>query len=81
MILPAKHLPTERSLLGIGACLLALIKEPRTVSSLWDEFKKSAIGKPRDVPFDWFVLALNLLFMMKAIEIENELLKLAQTPQ
>lgn len=36
MILPGKHLASERALLTVGGRLLANLNEPRTVSALWD---------------------------------------------
>lgn len=67
MILPTKHLPQERSLIGIGGELLGLLDEKKTVSALWSEFKRSRRNRGATITFDWFVLALDLLFMMNAI--------------
>lgn len=64
MILPTKHIPTEQSLLGIGATLLQLLETPRTVTSLWEEVRSnSAVGS-----FDRFSLALSLLFAIGALD-------------
>jgi len=73
MILPTKHLPQERALLAVGADILRLLSEPKTVSRLWDEIKKARASHPRYSPltYDWFVLALDLLFTVKAIDIER----------
>jgi hypothetical protein len=38
MILPSKHLTTERSLLAIGADILSLLKEPKSVSKIWLDY-------------------------------------------
>jgi hypothetical protein len=73
MILPTKHLPQERALLAVGADILRLLGEPKTVSRLWDELKKAR--PPQAVSsaltYDWFVLAIDLLFAVKAIDIER----------
>lgn len=69
MILPGKHLKPERSLLGVGAALLELLHEERTVSGLWDEYKKRGV-----VTFDWFILSLDLLYAMGAVEMKKGLL-------
>ncbi len=73
MILPTKRITEERSLLGIGARVLQLLDEPRTVSRLWDDFKKRepSVGPAARVTYDWFVLALDLLFMLGAIRLEK----------
>lgn len=73
MILPTKHLPQERSLIGIGGEVLGLLNEKKTVSALWNEFKRSRQERGAAVTFDWFVLALDLLFMTKAITTERGL--------
>ena len=71
MILPTKHLPEERSLIGIGGEVLGLLNEKKTVSALWNEFKHSYLERGATVTFDWFVLALDLLFMMNVITTEK----------
>lgn len=70
MILPTKRIGTSRSLLGVGAALLGLLDEPKTVSRLWDEFKKAprVSSDGRAPSFESVVLGLDLLFAMKAIE-------------
>lgn len=77
MILPTKHLRTERALLTIGAEILAALRGPMTVSRVWDEVRRRRAGSPDPAPisYDWFVLALDLLFVMKAVEFEDGLLR------
>jgi len=71
MILPTKHLPTERSLLGVGALLLEYLNSSRTISSLWDQVHKIAeVGS-----FERFILTLDLLYAIDAIEIKDGLLR------
>lgn len=76
MILPTKRLPDRRSLLVLGADILRLLDEPKTISRLWEDFKKgdSLLASPRRVTFDWFVLALDLLYAMRLIALEEGLL-------
>ena len=71
MILPTKHLPTERSLLGIGAEVLQLLDQPKTVSRLWATIQEQRGESARQVPFDWFVLSLNLLYSIGAIQLNR----------
>lgn len=70
MILPSKHLAQERSLLTLGAQILRQLDRPRTVSELWNEVKVEWEGNV-DVPFDWFVLSLDLLAIVQAVYLDG----------
>ncbi|MCW2107101.1 UNVERIFIED_ORG: hypothetical protein M2402_004292 [Rahnella aquatilis] len=77
MILPSKHLPQDRALLTVGGHVLTFLARPRTVSALWEDLNRtdqslSAIP-PRRITYDWFVLALDLLYSLGTIELENGL--------
>ena len=88
MILPTKHLREDQALIVLGAELLALLDEPKTVSRLWDELRRAraaaapapAANRPSQtqpvqarstVPFDWFILALDLLYLLGAVELQR----------
>lgn len=75
MILPTKRLRVERSLLGVGGELLRLLEERKTVSRLWDEFRRIRGSADTSLTFDWFILALDLLFMLDAVKLERGLLR------
>ena len=79
MILPTKRITQDRSLLGIGAEILTLLDEPKTMSRLWDEFKSRRLHKQlvSTVIYDWFILALDVLYMLNAIRLEKGLLRRA----
>jgi len=73
MILPTKHLPSDRSLIGIGGDVLALLDEPKTVSRLWDELRESRKRRRKHaVTFDRFVLALDFLFTIDGVHLCRE---------
>jgi hypothetical protein len=75
MILPTKHLDESRSLLGVGGTILALLAEREaTVSSLWDAFCE-ARRDSGTVSFDWFILGLDLLYALDAIELDRGVLR------
>ena len=40
-LLPNKHIPTNRSLVGIGALVLGHLERPTNVSRLWNQSKTS----------------------------------------
>ncbi len=73
MILPTKRIPEDRALLYIGAQVLGLLDEAKTVSRVWDELQK--VRDPRSgyspITYDWFVLALDTLYLMKAVGFER----------
>ena len=60
MILPTKHLRPDRALLAVGADLLVSLREPMTVSRLWDDVRSNRgdAGEPAPISYDWFILAL-----------------------
>jgi len=74
MILPTKRITQERCLLGIGAEVIVLLNEPKTVSRLWDEFKRRRLEEGA-VTYDWFVLALDLLYMTGTISLDKGVLE------
>ena len=78
MILPTKRLNVDNSLLGLGAHILELLDRPKTVSRIWDEFKARSEGGRAlaGVTYEWFVLAIDLLFTIGAVEQDDgELVK------
>jgi hypothetical protein len=73
MILPTKRLGTERAMITVGAEILGLLSEQKTVSRLWDELEHvmSERSSTRVVGYDWFVLTLDLLFMLGIVEMDH----------
>jgi hypothetical protein len=71
MILPTKHISTRNSLLGIGAIILERLNYPRTVTSLWGDVSKL----PEIATFERFVLVLDFLYMVGAIELQEGLIR------
>jgi hypothetical protein len=77
MILPTKRLSIESSLLGVGADVLRALNEPKSVSRVWDELKRirrAANDRGERLTFEWFVLALDLLFSAGLIRLEHGVL-------
>ena len=80
MILPTKHLSADRALLTVGGRLLAALDEPKTVSALWDKIRKRRDLRENHGPlsYEWFILALDLLYTMSAVELDNGLIRKSQ---
>lgn len=77
MILPSKHLSQDRALLTVGARILRNLHQPKTVSALWEECVRVGQGIPHAAPtfsYNGFVLTLDVLFLIGAIEMEDGLL-------
>lgn len=70
-LLPNKHVPTERSLVGLGARILGRLETPTTVSELWEQLRND----PRIGSFHRFILALDYLYAIEAINYERGLLR------
>ena len=77
MILPSKHISQERALLSVGATILQHLSEPITISALWEEMRGPAIKRNHSslLRYDGFILALDLLFLVGAIDLQGGLLK------
>jgi hypothetical protein len=73
MILPGKHLREDRALLSVGGEILSHLDEPRTVSELWERVRiaRTSSSTLASLSFDWFVLSLNLLYAISAVELAN----------
>lgn len=76
MILPSKHLSECRALLSVGALILRHLSVPVTVSALWEQISHSSKQEFSGPPlrYDTFVLSLDLLFLLRAIELREGLL-------
>lgn len=71
MILPSKHIPIDRSLLGVGAEVLSELDRPKSVSRLWDDLQKRRGDSMNRLPYDWFLLSLNMLYTIDAVSFED----------
>ncbi|MEP6987776.1 MAG: ABC-three component system middle component 6, partial [Chloroflexota bacterium] len=84
MILPNKHLSGEQTLIWISGEILSLLKEPKTVSRLWEELRQLRYAKfgTHSITYNWFVLALDLLFLLGAIKLfRGRIRKTTHDPQ
>jgi len=71
MILPTKGLALDRALLSVGAEVLRRLDRPKTVSRLWDQVRHRQSSLLESVPYDWFLLSLDLLYLCGAVDFED----------
>lgn len=76
MILPSKHIPLDRSLLGAGAVLLSLLDAPLTTTAIWDRAKLA----PEIGTYGRFVLVLDFLYAIGAIDTLDGLVVKRELP-
>lgn len=76
MIIPTKGVRPDRSLLYIGGQILRDLDSPTTVSAAWEALanRRMTEGQDSTLAFDWFILALDLLYGLGAIELSDGLI-------
>ena len=70
MILPTKNISSDRALLTLAGKVFDVLSSPRTVSGVWDEFRMQQEARP--VSYAFFILAIDLLFLMKLISLGDD---------
>lgn len=70
MLLPTKGISTGRALITVGSDVLSVLSTPTSVSGVWERFNTlpSRRARREQVTFDWFSLALSVLFAIGAID-------------
>jgi hypothetical protein len=71
MILPTKHIKPENSVFYIGAMILTDRIDGETVSTLWDRLSRNNTLQS----FDQFVVGMDFLFLVGAVEFKKGLLR------
>ncbi len=75
MIMPKKHISLSESYIGLGAFVLETLSSPLTLDSCWDQIYNSYIKTgiiSKKHSFDNFILTLDLLYALNAININEE---------
>ena len=72
--MPTKGLSPDRCLLGVGTDVLELLQTPSSVSNLWSRYTRQRSRREYNttISFDWFVLALDLLFAIGAVALDEQ---------
>lgn len=76
MITPTKGIAPERSLLAVGAQILQVLDRPLTVSQALAALRRWRADHDHFAPisFNWFVLALDVLFALDLVDTRDDLL-------
>lgn len=69
MILPTKNIAPDRALLSISGIIYQDLSTTRTVSRAWDNLRQRYSDRP--IAYSWFILALDLLFMMNLVWFDD----------
>lgn len=78
MFLPSKHISEAQALMVVGAQILQVLDSPRHVSSCVEAVRawRSENGETVDLPFWWYLLAMDTLFALNVIDLrEGELMR------
>lgn len=73
MLLPTKGVTADRALVFVGAEILRELDRPTTVSALWTAVQSNRRELPQagSLTYDWFVLALDWLYAVGAVHLDN----------
>jgi hypothetical protein len=71
VILPTKHIAIPESVIGMGASILGHMTRPLTLSRLWERVRELE----EHTSYERFLLTLDLLYSIDAINLEDGLLK------
>lgn len=74
MIVPTKYIPVSNALIGLGAEVLKELTEPMSAAFLWERLRL----KPEFGTFERFVLAVDLLFILNAVVMDQGQLRRAR---
>lgn len=76
--MPTKHIKAENALIGVGGEILCLLDRDKPVTTLFHDLQGlRAVNASATIQFDWFLLALDFLYVVGAIRHEAGLIKRA----
>lgn len=72
MLLPTKHIKPENAVIGVGADILACLNDAKSISVLFRDVQtlREQHGSAK-IEFDWFLLALDFLFLTGSIRYKS----------
>jgi len=73
VILPTKGISAQRALSTVGAQVLTVLDRPQSVSATFDRLTdaRREAGLKEPVTFDWFSLALTVLYTIGLVGYDN----------
>jgi len=73
VILPTKGVPASKALITVGGEVLEILGDsPLSVSGLWLQHSEHRrTSEAARISYDWFVLALDLLYTLGALQITD----------
>jgi hypothetical protein len=76
VIQPTKGISADRALLTVGAQVVQQLQQPATVSAAWHGVKewRRRAGYQANLPYSWFILALDTLYTLGVLQYEDGLL-------
>lgn len=71
MLLPSKSVPTDQALLAVAAQILIQLERPGSIIAVWERLLAWRAGRGLDspLPFWWFALALDVLYMIGVVDL------------
>ncbi|MFM9263446.1 ABC-three component system middle component 6 [Rhodococcus sp. 5A-K4] len=74
MLLPTKGVSSDRALMTVGSKILEELRDPMSVSALWERFSihEHSSHRTQRITFDWFTLALAALYAMRLVDTSDE---------
>lgn len=77
MLLPSKFIEPDQALLTLGGQILLQLSAPLSVAETWTRLNRWRVEQRMQsfVPFWWFALALDVTFIIGAVQLEHGLLR------
>ena len=78
MLLPTKHIKPENAVIGVGADILSCLGRGKSTAVLFRDvqYLREEQGSAK-IEFDWFLLALDFLFLTGAIRYRSGILEIS----
>ncbi len=74
MIMPGKNINMSESLIGLGAFVLSILDNPKSIDDCWKELNEIYIDSgtiKKKHTFDNFILTIDLLYIMGSVNMNE----------
>lgn len=72
MILPSKHLPIKKSLIGCGAHVVSALAKPKSLERLWREMREQGHIES----LNKLIATIDVLYLLGIVEANGEKIRL-----